>query len=416
MSVKTARPIYFYGYIIAAAGFGTWLIGWGTFTTFGVFFKPVLTEFGWTRADAILGYSVSMVVGAVAGTAMGLLTDKFGPRLVVMVFGSFLGISYLLLSQISSLWQFQLSYALIGAIGLSSLNIPVMASIARWFVKRRGLMTGITQSGVGIGGLVFAPLAGWLILVYGWRSAYFILGIIALAGIIISGFFLSRDPRDRGQLPDGEREVTASDSNRQSLSLQTTGLSLREAIRTTQFWMIIGLYFSFGFCRSTFLGHIAAHVQDLGFSLADGANVLASVTAASIIGRIGVGRLSDIIGNRQAFIISYTATMAVLIWGLITTDLWGLYLFALIFGFGWGGQAILRFTITSEVFGLVSLGSLMGIFGLGEACAASLGSYFAGYFFDVVGNYQPAFIMGIAVSLVGIILARLLKPAVRMGS
>lgn len=203
-----------------------------------------------------------------------------------------------------------------------------------------------------------------------------------------------------------------SEVNKRSANTQEAGLSLLEAIRTSQFWIIAGLYFSFGFNRSTFLAHIATHTQDLGFSLADGANVLAASTGASIIGRIGMGRVADMIGNRKALMISYAATVVVLIWGLVTEDLWGLFLFALVFGFGWGAQAVLRFAVTSEAFGLVSLGVVMGVLTLAEASAAGFGSYFAGYIFDVVGSYQPVFFMGIALSIIAILLARLLKPAV----
>jgi MFS family permease len=107
---------------------------------------------------------------------------------------------------------------------------------------------------------------------------------------------------------------------------------------------------------------------------------------------------------------SYAATTISLLWVLMTKELWGLYLFASIFGFGWGAQAVLRFSATAEAFGLGSLGLIMGMLGLGEALAAALGSYYAGLIFDIVGHYRPAFWMGIVLSLLGIILAGLLKP------
>jgi MFS family permease len=204
MSVKTATPKCFYGYIVAAAAFIIFMIGWGTYTpSFSVFYKPLLAEFGWTRAEAALAYALSLIVHAVLAIIMGWLTDKLGPRIVVTVFGSFLGLCYLLMSQINALWQFQLNYALMGGIGISTLNVPVMATVARWFFKKRGLMIGIVQAGMGIGGLIFAPFAGWLIITYGWRYAYMILGTITLTAIIIAGLFLKRDPHDIGQLPDG---------------------------------------------------------------------------------------------------------------------------------------------------------------------------------------------------------------------
>lgn len=410
---KAENPRFFYGYVVTAAAFSLWFIGWGPYTPcFGVFLKPISAEFGWTRADTTLAYSMSWIVQATLAIAMGWLSDKLGPRIVVTVFGSFLGLCYLLMSRVTALWQFQINYALLGSIGLSVLTAPVMATVARWFVKKRGLMTGIVQTGVGIGGFIFPPVAGWLILTYGWRSAYIFLGIITLVGITIPGLFLRRDPRDRGQLPDGARVATEAGIMQQGLSLQSPGLSFRDAIRTSQFWMIAGLYCSFGFCRSTFMVHIAAHVQDLGFSLADGANVSATLMGASIIGRIGMGRVADIVGNRAAFMMSFAVTTVSLMWGLVAQELWELYLFALIFGIGWGAQAVLRFAITSETFGLIALGFIMGVFGFTASAAATFGSYFAGYIFDVVGGYQPAFWLGIFVSILGITLAWFLKPAV----
>jgi MFS family permease len=274
-------------------------------------------------------------------------------------------------------------------------------------------MIGIVQAGVSIGGFLFPPFSVWLILAHGWRTAYAISGIIALVGIVGAGLFLRRDPRELGQWPDGAREEMVKDIAQPLLTSLNPGFSFREAIRTTQFWIMAGLYGSFGFCRTTFTAHIAAQVQDLGFTLLDGANVLAVLTAASMIGRIGMGRLADKIGNRPAFIISFAATAIILGWGLIAHSLWGLYLFALVFGFAWGAQAVLRFAVTSEVFGMVSLGLLMGIFGFAESGAATFGSYMAGHIFDVTGNYQQAFSTGIVISVLGIAFAWLLEPRER---
>ncbi len=411
---KTGEKRFFYGYIVAAAGFVIWALGWGTYTPcFSVFLKPLSAEFGWSRAEMSLAYSLSYMVYAFLTIIMGWLTDKFGPRIVMMVLGSFLGLCYLLMSQVTALWQFQINYVLVGGIGISTLTVPVMVTMSRWFIKKRGLMIGIVQAGNGIGGFIFPPLAGWLILTYGWRSGYFVMGIITFIGILAAGFFLRRDPRDSGELPDGESVETAPEVKQLNPSLHSVGISLREALHMKQFWMIAGLFCCFGFCRQAFTAHLAAHVQDLGFSLTDGANVLAVAIGSSMFSRVGMGRVADIIGNRPAFMISFAATAVSLIWGLVTKDLWGLYLFAFVFGFGWGNQAVLRFALTSEVFGLASLGLVMGAMGMAEQVTAAFGSYIAGYIFDVVGNYQPVFWIGIGISIMGILLAWGLKPAIR---
>ena len=387
------------------------MIGWGTYTTcFAVFLKPLLAEFGWTRAEASLAYSLSFLVQAAVGIGAGWLNDRLGPRMVVIFLGSFLGLCYLLMSQINTLWQFQINYAVMGGIGTSVLAVPVMATLARWFLKRRGLMIGIVQTGSSVGGLFSPPFAGWLILAYGWRNAYIVIGFICLIGMILAGLFLKRDPRDVGGLPDGEIPSEKPLPEQKSAGLSVQGISVRRIMRTKSFWMLAGLYGSFGFCRSAFMPHLTAHAQDLGFSLADGANILAVLAGASIIGRIGMGRLGDVIGNLPTFAISFAFTTAVLIWGLMADRLWELYLFAFVFGFGWGAQAVLRFSATSEVLGLGSLGLFMGILSFAESLAAAFATYIAGYVFDVVGHYSPAFWMGIAVSITGAVLAWLLRP------
>ncbi|MFH1489558.1 MAG: MFS transporter [Pseudomonadota bacterium] len=403
---------FFYGYIVAAAGFTVWFIGWGVYSIcFGVFFTPLLSEFGWTRAETILAYALSFLVQSGLGIIAGWLTDKLGPRIVVAVFGSFIGWSYLLMSQIQTLWQFVICYSVLGGIGASTLNIPIMATVTRWFIKRRGLMVGIVQAGAGIGGLFLAPLSGRLILHYGWRNASLLLGVVTAALMILSGLFLIRDPKDIGQFPDGSPPEENKDKKIQIETKRTAGVPLGLLMRTAPFWMVSGIYASFGYIRSTFIAHTPTHVQDLGFSLVDGANVMAVISFVSIIGRVGMGRVADMIGNRRTLIISFTAFSLSIGWLLIVRNLWGLYLFALVYGFAWGALAVLRFAVTAEVFGLASAGFIMGIVAFPDSISAMLSSYLGGFIGDIAGSYRAAFAICAAISCLGIILSWLLKPA-----
>ena len=411
---ETTKRRFFYGYVVTAAGFLIWSIGWGTYTpSFSVFLKCLVAEFGWSRAETSLAYSLAFLVQAGMAVVMGWLTDRLGPRLVVSVLGSTLGICYLLLSQVTGLWQFTLFYGVLGGIGVSTLTVPVMVTISRWFIKRRGFMIGIVQAGLGMGGIIFPPLVSWLILSYGWRTAYVVLGVVALVGLLTAGIFLKRDPRDMGLLPDGTSTIELQENRPSHGSLKGGGFPWGKTFRSKQFWIIAGLYSTFGFCRSTFTAHLPAHVQDLGFSLTDAANILAVVVGASVFGRVGLGRLADTIGNRPIFIMSFCVTAFSLIIALFARQLWMLYVFALLFGTAWGNQAVLRFTVTSEVFGLTSLGLLVGIFGVAESGCAALASYIAGYIFDITNAYFPIFWVALTISLVGIGLACLLKPVYR---
>ena len=408
MCFRAKKP--FYGYAVTAAGFMVWFIGWGTYTpSFSVFLKPLLAEYGWSRADASLAYSLSFLVLGVLGVVMGYLTDRLGPRIVVAGLGSMLGVCYLLLSQIENLWQFQAVYAVLGGVGVSTLTTPVMVTVSRWFARKRATMIGIVQAGMGIGGFLFPPLAGWLIISYGWRTAYAALGVIALVGLVAAGLFLRRDPQGMGQLPDGAVLMVAPQQPQDGED-PAAGFSLRQALRAGGFWIVVALFCTFGFCRSAFLAHLAAHVQDVGYTLADGANVVALLVGASMFGRIGMGSLADRIGNRTTFVISFAMTTGSLVLGLVTRDLMGLYLFAFIFGVAWGNQAVLRFSLASEVFGLGSLGTIVGVLNFFESAAATVGSYLAGWIFDTSGSYGPVFWIGIGVSVAGAVLAWVVKP------
>ncbi|MBI4332212.1 MAG: MFS transporter [Chloroflexi bacterium] len=405
---KPAKRGFYYGYVVVAAGFFTWLMMWGMSQSFGVFFKVLIAEFGWTRADTVLAYSLIAITQAFLVVLMGWLTDKLGPRFVITIFGSFVGVAYFLLSQITALWQFHASYVL-AAVGLSTASTPVMVTVARWFIKKRSMMMGIVQSGAGIGGFIIAPLTGWLISGYGWRSAYATLGAIVLAGIIICGLLMRRDPGST-RLPEDEAAAPAPHRHTGGKGpAPSGGISLRQRLRTRHFWIIVGIFFSFGFCRSTFLPHIAVYVQDAGYSLADGANVVAVLTVSSILGRLSMGRL----GNKAAFKVAFFLTACALTFGMLTQDLWGFYLFAFAFGVGWGAQAVLRNVVASDTFGLASLGLFLGVLGFAEAMASAFGSYFAGLAFDLVGSYQPAFIAGILISINGVVLTSILtrRPA-----
>ena len=412
--MKEKKTRFYYGYVVTAAGFTIMLVGGGTHTpSFGVFLKPIVEEFGWSRAQAALGYSLSVFAQGILAIGMGWLTDKLGPRLVAMVLGSFLGVCYILMSGVTALWQFQLNYAFFGAIGASTVMVPIMATVSRWFIRRRGLMLGIVQAGLALGGLFFPPIAGRLILSYGWRTAYLMTGIVTIGGMILAGFFLRRDPRDMGLSADGEEDVLYTQAKETARSLRSSVTDVTGIMKHRSFWMMAGVYGIFGFCRTTFTSHVTAHVQDLGFSITEGANALAIIGGSSMFARVGMGRLADKIGSIPGFIISFAITALSLALGLFAQELWMIYLFAFVFGVGWGNEAVLRYSLTSEVFGLTSIGLILGILAVGEALAAAFGSYFAGYLFDLFGSYRAAFWMGIVISLFGALLVWLLSPMVR---
>lgn len=170
--LRNTEPRFFHGYIVVAAALLIVLLHYGTRSSFGVFFKPMLNEFEWTRALTAGAFTVSMLMQGVGAIIMGRLNDKLGPRFVMTLCGFLLGLGYLLMSLIIGGWQLYLFYGVIIGIGMGGSFVALLSTVARWFVKRRGMMTGIVIAGMGIGTFIVTPVSNWLISIYDWRVSY----------------------------------------------------------------------------------------------------------------------------------------------------------------------------------------------------------------------------------------------------
>jgi OFA family oxalate/formate antiporter-like MFS transporter len=406
------KPRFYYGYTVVGAAFIIMMLAWGLYIVFGVFFDPLLKEFGWTRAMTSGAYSLSTILHGVLGIAMGGLVDRFGPRIVVTVCGVFLGAGYLLMSQVETLWQMYLFYGVIIGIGMSGLWVPLISPISRWFVARRSMMTGIVICGLTIGQLVMPMVVGRLIAAYDWRITYSIIGSIVLVIIVVFAQFLKRDPGQMGQVPYG-----AGESIESATSLSQVGYSLGEAVRTVQFWLGFAILFCFGYSAFAMTVHLVPHVAGLGISEVSAADVLAVNGGAGIIGNFVLGGIiGDRIGNRKAFLIGFALAAASLVWLLPATELWSLYLFAIGFGIALGSIGTSESPLVARLFGLKNHGLIYGVIGLGFTAGGGVGPFVTGYIHDITGSYRNAFLVNIAFTVVGFILTVLLKPTRKLGT
>lgn len=264
-------------------------------------------------------------------------------------------------------------------------------------------MTGVVRAGAGLGGVVLPLLAGWFILDYGWRNAYIFLGVMTLVSTILAAQFLKRDPAQMGLSPYGE-------ANTEDIGLQEGGFTLGKAVYFRQFWMLWSVFFCFGLIRSTLYIHIAPYTTDLGFSLIVGASVVAIISGASSAGGLILGRVGDSIGNRRTIMASFILLAVTLFWVVFTRQIWTLYLFALLFGLGWGAIATLRISVTGELFGLRSLGVILGIVEFGSKIGGAVGPFVSGWIFDITGSYFTAFLVVAGIAIVGLISSWQLTP------
>jgi MFS family permease len=407
MNIK-GRPRFFYGYVIALACFLIQGVGVGTFIAFGVFFKPLLDEFDWSRATISGASSVAFIMMGLLGILVGNLNDRFGPRVILAVAGVFYGAGYVLLSQINSVWQLYLFYGAVVGIGMSSIDVIALTTTARWFVRRRGTMTGVVKVGTGAGQVVMPLLAGLFIIDYGWRYAYVFIGILALVLIIGTGQLLRRDPRQMGQWPDGETVPATGRVDRRE-----AGLTLQQALHTGQFWMVCVINLMVVYCLLTIMVHIVPHASDLGVEPIKAAGVLSTIGGVSMGGRLFTGIAIDRIGNKKSMIICFLLLIASFVWLLAAQEMWMLYLFAVVYGVAHGGFFTVISPIVAELFGIGSHGVLFGIAVFSGTVGGAIGPVLAGYIFDTSGSYQPVFVILAGVSAAGLLLTLFLRPAVQ---
>jgi MFS family permease len=398
---------FFYGYLVVAGCFAIQGTGLGAFYTFGIFFKEFLAEFGWSRAAISAASSGTFLLAGLLAIVVGNVNDRFGPRRIMAVTGSSFCLGLLLMSQLSALWQLYVFYSVIVGIGMSSVDVVPLTTTARWFVKRRGMMTGIVKVGTGTGQLIMPLMASIFVATYGWRTSYIIIGTLVFVLMISSGQLLRRDPGQKGLLPDGDAKTTESD-----LHLPEKGLSLGEAALTKQFWMVYVISLLIGFCTITMMVHIVPHATDLGISPIAAAGILSTIGGVSMVGRLVTGFAIDRVGTKKLLIVFFLILIASLLWVQVSKELWMLYVFAVVYAFSHGGFFTVISPIVAELFGISSHGVLFGIVSFGLTVGGSIGPTLAGYVFDVIHSYQLVFFILAGLAVAGLILSSLLRPIV----
>jgi len=390
---------YFYGYNIVAAGFFIQAVSIGAMFTYGVFFKELQQEFGWSRALISGASSLAFFIMGAGAIIAGTLNDRIGPRIILTVSGISQGLGYLIMSQMNAPWQLYLLYGLFAGIGFSTHDVITLSTIARWFVKYRGMMSGIAKIGTGAGQFLVPLVATMLISSCGWRNAYLIIGGVVLVALVAVAQLMKRDPRKIGLLPDGNKEVIKDKAS----SGEDHGLSLREAIRTVQFWGICLSEFAVFFCIFTVIVHIVPHALDRGIKPAIAASVLSTIGAVSMVGRFVMGTINDKIGGKRSLITCFIIMIGGLILLQFAGSLWTFFLFAVVYGFAHGGLFTVMSPTIAEFFGMGSHGQLFGAVLFIGTIGATLGPIVTGYVFDISGEYRVAFMALTVFAIVGLI-------------
>ncbi|MBE9505505.1 MAG: MFS transporter, partial [Chloroflexi bacterium] len=289
------------GGVVLAVGFLVMASGFALRNSFSVFYPAIVEEFGWSRGNTAIMFSLSILVYGLLSPLVGGLVDRFRPQFVLALGIGILGCSIALCGLATREWQFYVLYGGMAAVGVSMIGItPLAAIVTPWFERNRGLVFGILAAGFGVS-LVSASLVQLLISMYGWQSAFVIAGLsVAVVMVPLTLVLIRRAPRARSlpvQTTPGE-EVSAGGTS----DWHGSAWTLRRALRTPQFWMLwIAAFCQLGVAEKMVIAHQVYFFQDAGYSPVAAASIY-SVFGIVFVGGNLASFLSDRLGREKIYI------------------------------------------------------------------------------------------------------------------
>ncbi|MFO7964916.1 MAG: MFS transporter [Desulfobacterales bacterium] len=375
----------FYGWYIVAVCF---VINFTVFgiavNTFTVYVKPISADMGWSRGQFSFGLTLASLAMGIMAPLMGRIIDRTGARIVMTIGAVVIGSSFVVLSGAHSLWVFYLFYMISGAGQAGTTIVPISLVISNWFKLRRGRALGIVMTGTGIGAMVMVPLTSWIVVTWGWRTSYLIMGWVIIAMAPLALFFIKTSPSDMGLTADGG-------TMDKSKPLKLQGLAAVEALRSGSFWLIAFMMFILGLVGMGLGLHLMPYLTDIGHPEVTAGMLISIIAAMTVLGKVSMGMFADRWGIRKVILIA-CAVIIIGILILMKAETIGIaVLFAVCYGYAIGTPLMINPALTADCFGLASFGAVFGILSLFNILGAGLGAWMAGAVYDAAGSYNPVF-------------------------
>lgn len=407
-AVKLLRRVYPGWWMVAVSWFA-FFFGVGIiWHSYGVFFVSWERDLGWSRTLISGAFSVSSAMPAVLLPFLGRLVDRYGSRRVMSTGAVLMGLGYLFLSRLHAPWQLFLFYTT-ATLGFAMLgHVPVATTLARWFIRKRGLAIGLAHTGMGTGGVVLIPVTTLLVTNLGWRPAAAILGLTVWVVLIPLFLLVMRSrPEDVGLLPDNARAQASAPAD---ATVELEGDTVGEAIRSVIFWTLVFAFVVEGIALAGVMSQLIPYLTDLQLSLGMAALAASFAGGMHVVGKIFFGFLADRTSPRYVLSLGFAVGLVGVIGLLLTRNVLTAIGASAILGLGGSVVTVLQPVIVSSFFGNRSLGSILGILFAINTLGFAVGPVMSGRTFDVVGSYQGIFLIYCACIVVAAIIPLLVKP------
>lgn len=411
MLAQTAStPRFFYGWIVLIACFLTTMMASGTMMAFGVFINPLADDMGWSHSALSFSYALSSIVSGVGVLAIGSYMHLYSLRLLFVIGVLINGFGLYMTSTVTSLEGFYFWYGFVAALGRSTFFIATATLVTRWFEKRRGMAMGLMMAGNGIGPFFFSPIVTWLIVRWDWQTAFVAISF-AMTSVLVLAYLLMRNhPHDIGVKPYG----AAADADVQPLPAARTrarpaaepsvGSLWGRILRLQGFWTLSLINFFCCLCHSIPLVHTVGFAQSAGLSVFTSSWVLSVMGLSSVVGRIFWGFFADRHGARLTLMITLFMQGSFMLWLVGTQDPVVFFLYAMAWGFGYGGVGTQYGVVARELYG----SRLFGPGYSGQNCFAMVGmaagGFLGGYLYDVSHTYIWSWVVSFGAGLISALL------------
>jgi sugar phosphate permease len=406
---KTFGERFFYGWVVVAITALTLVISAGIRSAPGVMVLPLEQDMHWSRAAISLAVSIGLLCYGLTAPLVGSIMDRFGPRWVMLAGLLVMGASMLASARMTELWQLNLFWGALSGVGTGIVALVLGASVAaRWFVSRRGLVTGIFGASTSAGQLIFYPLLVWMVGALGWRTSVLVTGLAALVLIVPVLLFMRNRPADLGLLPYGATGQASGAAE----PAHGAGI-MRRAIAMPAFWLLTITFFICGATSNGLIGtHFIPHVGDHGISPNIAAGLLAVMGAMNFVGTIGSGWLTDRYSPRKLLAWYYGFRGLSLLMLPFVTDYTGLIAFSVLFGLDYIATVPPTTALVADTFGRKHVGTVFGWIFCAHQIGAALAAWLGGVAHDTLGHYGTAFLVAgiLAISAAALSL-RIARPA-----
>ncbi len=395
----------FFGWIVLAACFLITFLASGTMMAFGVFINPMADDMGWSHSALSFTYALSAIVSGLGILGVGSLMHTHSVRKLLLLGTLIHGIGLYATSTVTTVEGFYFWYGLVTSVGRSVFLIATAALIARWFEKRQGFAMGLTMAGNGLGPFIFSPLVTWVILRWDWQTAFVMLSLTVTSASVLACLFIRNYPHEMGLVPFGAASDAASTTASSKRPTRSLGSVWRDILRMEGFWTLAVINFFCCMCHSVPLVHIVVFAQHAGLSTFASAWVLGLMSLSAVAGRVAWGVFADRHGARLTLIFTLFIQGTLVLWLVNAEDPAIFFLYAVFWGFGYGGVNTQYGVVAREIYGSRGFGPGYS----GQMCFAMVGmatgGFLGGYLYDISNGYAVSWMISFAAGLVSALLA-----------